>query len=119
MIHHLLHDTSVMQLQRFSQFSTFTKFHFVLTDIVIDIISKMKKYGWTNRDRDQGRTYKSGNEKRNLKQAEDEVLKKHSKITALLKSDTGEVNKEQEVMEDRTEEEVCASVEKDHILEKR
>ena len=40
--------------------------------------------------------YKSGNEKRNLKQDENEMLKKHTKLTAFLKSDTGEANKEQE-----------------------
>ena len=53
----------------------------------------MKKSGGTSRERDQGRTYKSGSEKRKLKQAEKEMLKKHTKITTFLKSDTGEVNK--------------------------
>ena len=61
MIHHLLHDTSAMQLQRFSQFSIFTKFY-VLPDIVIDTISKMRKSGGTSRDRDQGLTHKSESE---------------------------------------------------------
>ena len=42
MIHHVLHDTSAMQLQKFSQFSIITEFY-VLADIVIDIISKWKK----------------------------------------------------------------------------
>ena len=50
--------SSVMQLRRFSQFSIFTEFY-VLADIVIDIISKVKKSGGTSRDRDQGCTYKS------------------------------------------------------------
>ena len=69
-----------MQLRRFSQFSIFTEFY-VLADIVIDIISKVKKSGGTSRDRDQGCTYKSWSEKRKLKQAENEMLKKHTKIT--------------------------------------
>ena len=47
------------------------------------------------------------------------MLKKHKKITTFLKFDTGEVNKEQELVEERIEEDVCASVEKDHILEER
>ena len=76
----------------------------------------MKKSGGTSRDL---RTYKSGSEKRNLKQAENEMLKKHTKLTTFLKSDTGEVNKEQEIVEERIEEEVCASVDKEHILEER
>ena len=37
MIPHLLHNSSAMQLQRFSQFSIFTEFY-VLVNIVIDII---------------------------------------------------------------------------------
>ena len=61
--------------------------------------------------------YKSGNEKRSLKQDENEMLKKHTKLKAFLKSDTGEANKEQEPVEERIEEEVWASVEKDRILE--
>ena len=63
--------------------------------------------------------YKSGSEKRKLKPAEKEMLKKHPKITAFLKSETGEVNKKQELVEERIEEEVCTSVEKGHILEER
>ena len=80
MIHHLLHDSSARQLQRVSQFSIFTEFY-VLVDIVIDIISKIKKSGGTSCDRDQGCRYKSGIEKRKLKQVENEILKKHTKIT--------------------------------------
>ena len=117
MFPHLLHDTSAMQLQRFSQFSIFTEFY-VLADFVIDIISKMKKSGGTSRDSDQGRTYKSGSEKRKLKPAGDEMLKKHTKITTLLKSDTGEVNKEQGLAEKRIEEE-CALVLKKTISSKK
>ena len=45
------------------------------------------------------------------------MLKKHTKLKAFLKSDTGEANKEQEPVEERIEEEVWASVEKDRILE--
>ena len=88
---------------------------------MIDEISKMKKSGGTSCDRDQGRTYKSGIEKRKLKQAKNEMLKNHkkNKITKFLKSDTGEVNKEQELVEERIEEEVCATVEKEPILEER
>ena len=78
---------------------------------MIDTISKIKKSGGTSRDRDQGRRYKSGIEKRKLKQVENEILKKHTKIT-FLKSNTGEVNKVQEIVEERIEEEVCASVQK-------
>ena len=85
---------------------------------MVDVISKIRKSGGTSRDRDQGSTHKSGSEKRKLKQAENEMLKKHTKTT-FLKSDTGEVNKEQELVEERIEEDVCASVEKDHILEER
>ena len=47
------------------------------------------------------------------------MLKKLTKITAFLKSDTGKVNKEQELVEEKIEEEVCASVEKEHIFEER
>ena len=47
------------------------------------------------------------------------MLNKHTKITAFLKSDNGEVNKEQELVEERIEKEVCASVEKDYILKER
>ena len=47
------------------------------------------------------------------------MLKKHSKIRTFLKSDTGEVNKEQELVEERIEEEVCARVEKDQNPEER
>ena len=45
------------------------------------------------------------------------MLKKHIKITVLLKADTDEVNKEQELVEEIIEEEVCASVKKERILE--
>ena len=45
----------------------------------------MKKSGGTSRNRDQDRTYKSGSEKRKLKQAENEMLKKHTKIMKFLK----------------------------------
>ena len=117
MFHHLQHDASAMLLQRFSQFSTFTEFY-VLADIVIGIISKTKKIGGTSRDIDQSRTYKSGSEKRKLKQAGNGMMKKHTKITTFLKSDTGKINKGQKFVEERIEEEVCASVEKDHFLEK-
>ena len=41
----------------------------------------MKKSGGTSHDRDQCPTYKSGSEKRKLKQTENEMLKKHTKIT--------------------------------------
>ena len=78
--HHLQYDTSVMKLQKFNQFITFTKFY-VLADIVIDIISKMKESGGRSRDRDQGRTCKFGKEKRKLKQGENEMLQKDTKIT--------------------------------------
>ena len=80
MIYHLLHDTSAMQLQRFIQLSIFTEFY-VLSDIVIDITSKMKKKWWNSRDRDHDCTHTSESEKRKLKQAENEMLKKHTKIT--------------------------------------
>ena len=53
----------------------------MLADIVVDVISKIRKSGGTSRDRDQGSTHKSGSEKRKLKQAENEMLKKHTKIT--------------------------------------
>ena len=79
----------------------------------------MNDSGGTSRDRDQGRTHKPGSEKRKLKQAENEMLKKQTKITTFLKSNTGEVNKEQEFVEERIAEEVCASVGKEHILEER
>ena len=62
---------------------------------------------------------KSGSEKRILKQARNEISKKHTKITSFLKSDTGKVNKEQEPLEERMEEEVCTGVEEEHILEER
>ena len=35
------------------------------------------------------------------------MLKKHTKKTAFLKSDTGEVNKEQELVDERIERGVC------------
>ena len=60
---------------------------------------KNEKSDGTSRDRDQGRTYKSGKGNRKLKQAENEMLKKHRKITAFLKSDTGEVNEKKETAE--------------------
>ena len=37
----------------------------------------------------------------------------------ILKSGTGELNKEQEIVEERFEEEACASVEQKHILKER
>ena len=81
MFHHLLHDSSAMQLQRFIQFRIFTEFY-VLVNIAIYIISK--KVVGTSRDRDQGRTYKPGSRKRKLTQADNEMLKKHTKITTFL-----------------------------------
>ena len=60
MIHHLLHHFSAVQLNIFTEF-------YVLVDTVIDITSKMKKSDETSRGRDQGRTYKSGSEKKKLK----------------------------------------------------
>ena len=47
------------------------------------------------------------------------MLKKHTKIKTFLKSDTGEVNKEHEIVEEGIEEEFCASVEKEHIFSKK
>ena len=47
------------------------------------------------------------------------MLKKHTKITVFLKSDAGEVNQEQEPVEEQIEEEVYASVEKECMLEER
>ena len=73
----------------------------MLVGIVIDIISKMKKRGPASRDRDQDRTYKSGSEKRKPKQAENEMFKKHTKSKRFLKSVTGKVNKEQELVKER------------------
>ncbi len=66
----------------------------------------MKKGGGPSRDRDQGRSYKSGSEKQKLKQAENEMLKKHPKITAFLKSDSEEKEQEerQELVEEKSEE---------------
>ena len=61
---------------------------------------------------------KSGSEKRILKQTRKEILKKHTKIS-FLKSNTGKVNKEQEPLEERMEEEVCTGVEEEHIVEER
>ena len=46
------------------------------------------------------------------------MLKKYIKITAFLKADTDEVNKEQELVEEIIEE-VCAIVKKERILEER
>ena len=67
----------------------------------------MNKGGGPCRDRDQGRTYKSGSEKRKLKQAENEMLKKHPKITSFLKSNSEVKEQErQELVEERIEEEV-------------
>ena len=37
----------------------------------------------------------------------------------ILKSGTGELNKEQEIVEERFEEVACASVEQKHILKER
>ena len=47
------------------------------------------------------------------------MLKKHTKIMAFLKSKTGKINKDQETVEERIQEEVCTSVEKEHVLEER
>ena len=47
------------------------------------------------------------------------MFRKHTKITAFLKSYTGKANKEQEPVEETTEEKVCGSVEKEHIHEKK
>ena len=47
------------------------------------------------------------------------MLKKLTKITACLKSDAGTVNKEEVLVEEKIEEEVCASVKEEHILEER
>ena len=90
-----------------------------LLSFVIDIISKMKKRGQTSRDRDQDRTYKSGSEKRKPKQAENEIFKKYTKLKRFLKSVTGKVNKEQELVEERIEEEVGASVKKKKMSTKK
>ena len=91
-----------------------------LLSFVIDIISKMKKRGQTSRDRDQDRTYKSGSEKRKPKQAENEIFKKYTKLKRFLKSVTGKVNKEQELVEERIEEEVGASAKKkEHVHKER
>ena len=79
----------------------------------------MKKRGQTSRDRDQDRTYKSGSEKRKPKQAENEIFKKYTKLKRFLKSVTGKVNKEQELVEERIEEEVGASVKKKKMSTKK
>ena len=73
-----------------------------------------EKRGVTSLDRDLSCTNNVGNEKRKLKQAENEMLKKLTKITAFSKSDTGKVNKEQELVEEKIEEEVCSCVEEQH-----
>ena len=98
--------------------SVSTEFY-VLVGIVIEIISKMKKRGPASRDRDQDRTYKSGSEKRKPKQAENEMFKKHTKSKRFLKSVTGKVNKEQELVKERIEEEVGASVKKKSMSAKK
>ena len=80
---------------------------------------KNKESDRTSRDRDQSLTYKSGTEKSKVKQAKNEMFKKLTKITAFLKSYTGKANKEQEPVEETTEEKVCGSVEEEHIHEKK
>ena len=81
----------------FSWFNIFTEFY-VLVDIVIAIILRMKKSGGTSRDRDQGHTYKSESEKEKTETSwERNVEETHEKKT-FVKSDTGEVNKEQELV---------------------
>ena len=49
----------------------------------------MKKSGGASQDSDQGRTFKSEGKKRKLKEAGNKMLKKLTKITAFLKSNTG------------------------------